>query len=92
MAALSPPLARALVLTLGAAALVAGMAVGTLGCGPCIRPCPKATPIELGAYEVLESPDRPELVGALVEFTAARIEISYADAEGHEWVVDYVRE
>ena len=89
MAALPTASARVMVFALGVAALVAGMAVGTLGCGLCIRPCPSPPPLEPGSFTILESPDRPELVGGLVEITDERIEISFADAEGHDWVVDY---
>ncbi|MBZ5713835.1 hypothetical protein [Nannocystis pusilla] len=77
---------------LGVAALLAGMAVGTSACGPCIHPCPSALPLERGSFTIVESPSRPELVGSLVEITDEKVELRFTDAEGHDWVVDYTIE
>ncbi|MDC0674239.1 hypothetical protein [Nannocystis radixulma] len=85
-------LARALVFGLGVAALFAGMAVGASGCGICTRPCPGSMPLDRGMYSIIESPDRPELVGGQVEITDDAFVIAFADADGHEWVVDYTFE
>lgn len=92
MASSPTAFARLLVGALGVAALYAGMVVGASGCGLCIRPCPSGPPLEPGMYEIVVSPDRPELVGSLVDIADDRLEIRFADAEGNEWVVDYAIE
>lgn len=84
-----PAVARLTLVALGVAALLAGMAVGAPGCGPCIRPCPEPPPREAGSYVIVESPDRPELVGGSVEITDDRIELRFADADEYDWVVEY---
>jgi hypothetical protein len=80
-----------MVFALGVAALFTGMAVGTAGCGLCIPPCP-SPPSPAGSFTIIDSFVRPELVGGLVEITDERIEIHFADAEGHDWVVEYTIE
>lgn len=92
MAPPSTVLARTMVFGLGVAALFAGMAVGASGCGLCIRPCPGQEPLEPGMYSIIDSPDRPELVGSKVEITDDALVIVFTDADEHEWVVDYTIE
>jgi hypothetical protein len=83
--------AHALVVVLGVGGLGAGLLVGLSGCGLCMGPCPQ-TAIEPGTFTVIISDDRPELVGAMVEITHTQVELSFTDAQGHDWVIDYTFE
>lgn len=76
-------LARAATVGAGVAALAAGLMVGTSACLCDIDP------IEKGVYEIVESPDRVELVGAIVEIGEDTVEISFTDAEGNDWLIRY---
>lgn len=72
----------------GIAAIFAGLAVGVAGCASCFG-CRNVQPIERGSYEVVSAELREELVGALVEIEATQMEISFADADDNDWVIDY---
>lgn len=86
--------ARMARLALAAGSLWAGILVGVTGVtgvtGCCH--CGDRTPIEPGTYEIVENLSRPELVGGLVEITTDRVEVSFTDADGQDWVVDYTVE
>ncbi|HVH99997.1 MAG TPA: hypothetical protein VM869_14875 [Enhygromyxa sp.] len=76
-------LKRVVLVGAGLAALVAGLLVGTTACM-----C-DLDPIENGVYEIVASPDRVELVGAIVEVGEDTVEISFTDADGNDWRVRY---
>lgn len=82
---------RAALVGLGLVAMCAGLALGTVGCHRCV--CPEVDPIEPGLFEIIESPDegpdRPELIGGVVDVSEESVEISFTDAEGNTWVIDY---
>ncbi len=85
----STPSHRILVAAMGALAVVAGMVVGATGCVGALR-CPDVDPIEAGRFEIIESPQRPELVGGMVVADVETgLEISYTLDDGTSWVVDY---
>lgn len=77
---------RAALVGLGLMAMTAGLALGSAGCGWRCR-CPEIE-LEPGVFEIVESPDRPELVGGMVHAFSS-VEISFTDAEGDSWVIDY---
>ncbi|PRQ08372.1 hypothetical protein [Enhygromyxa salina] len=74
--------ARVALVGAGLAAVVAGMFVGTTGC------C-DVEPIADASYEIVESPNRPELVGATVEIHDDVVEIFFADVDSDMWIVRY---
>ena len=76
-------LARAATVGVGVAALAAGLMVGTTACF-----C-DVDPIQNGIYEIVESADRPQLVGAIVEVGEDTVAISFTDTEGNDWLVRY---
>ena len=76
-------LKRVVLVGAGLAALVAGLLVGTTACM-----C-DLDPIENGVYEIVESPERPELVGAIVELGEHTVAISFTDADDNVWLVRY---
>ena len=80
---------RAALVGLGVLAMTAGLAVGSMGCGLCIRDCPYLEPVQPGVSEIVASPERPELVGGVVDASEDGVEISFTDAEGNSWVIDY---
>jgi hypothetical protein len=80
---------RAALVGLGLVAMTAGLAVGSMGCGLCIRDCPYVEPVQPGVFEIVESPERPELVGGVVDASDDGVEISFMDAEGNPWVISY---
>jgi hypothetical protein len=82
IAARKPLKARIALIGAGLVSLVAGLFVGTTAC------C-EIEPIEDATYEIVESPERPELVGATVEIHDDIIEFSFADADANSWVVRY---
>lgn len=77
-------LRRAAIVGAGLLAVSAGLLVGTVACSNCYL-----DPIEGGSYEIVESPERPELVGAIVEIGEDTVEISFTDAEGTDWITSY---
>jgi hypothetical protein len=77
---------RAAVVGLGLVAMCAGLALGSVGCDRC---CPEIEPLQPGVFEIWSSPYRPELVGGLVDVSDEGVEISFTDAEGNAWVIDY---
>jgi hypothetical protein len=87
MSTARPLVSRSLAALLGVVALTAGMLVGNLACHRC--ECPPVFDPVPGTYQVVESPDRPELLGTFVEIDASTLAISYTDAEGDEWLVQY---
>jgi hypothetical protein len=78
---------RAVLVGLGLVAMCAGLALGTVGCHRCV--CLEVDPIEPGLFEIVESLERPELVGGVVDVSEESVEISFTDAEGNTWVIDY---
>jgi hypothetical protein len=72
---------------LGLVAMSVGLVVGPSGCLLC--DCPDLDPVEPGLFQIVGSPDRPELVGGLVEATDEGVEISFEDAQGTAWVITY---
>ena len=85
---------RLLVAGLGGLALIGGLTLGSMGCSICNCNQIEADiePIRLGAYEIVQSPARAELVGGMVEVESQRVEISITNAEGEDWVIDYIVE
>jgi hypothetical protein len=79
---------RAVTVSLGLVAMTAGLALGSLGCSMWCR-CPPPETVQSGEYEIVDSPARPELVGAMVHVSDGGVEISFTDDEGNSWVVDY---
>lgn len=77
-------LKRVVLIGAGLAALVAGLLVGATACSNC-----ELYPVEGGVYEIAESPDRPELVGAIVDIGEETVEIDFTDAQGNDWSVTY---
>jgi hypothetical protein len=78
---------RAALVGLGLAAMMVGLALGSSGCHRC--ECVTPEPTEPGLYEITRSPDRPELVGGMVDATDEGVEISFTDGDGNSWVIDY---
>lgn len=71
----------------GIVALAAGLLVGSSACSlDCLR---KVNAVDDGTYEIVESEDRPELLGAVVEIRDELVEISFTDVDGNDWVVSY---
>jgi hypothetical protein len=79
---------RAVTVLLGLAAMTAGLMLGSLGCGMWCR-CPPPETVQSGEYEIVESSERPELVGAMVQVSDGGVEISFTDGQGKSWVIDY---
>jgi hypothetical protein len=77
---------RAALVSLGLVAMSAGLALGSTAC---FCDCPDLDPVRPGVFEVVESPVRPELVGAIVDATGEIVTVSFTDAEGNSWVIDY---
>jgi hypothetical protein len=80
---------RAALVGLGLLAMTAGLAVGSMGCGVLLCDCPELEPVQPGVFEVVDSPERPELVGAVIDAADDGVQISFTDAEGNSWVIDY---
>lgn len=76
-------LKRVVLVGAGLASLVVGLLVGTTACFCDLEQ------VDGGVYEIVASPDRIELVGAIVEVGEDTVEISFTDAEGNDWVVRY---
>ncbi|MEZ4451969.1 MAG: hypothetical protein R3B09_21075 [Nannocystaceae bacterium] len=81
---------RIVVVALGVVALGLGLVVGAPGCILC--QCPDVDPFEPGTFEIVESPERPELVGGILAASDDGVEISYSLEDGSEWVVTYAIE
>lgn len=88
MASQPSPWGNVVVLVLGVGALCAGLTIGASGCSFLCR-CDDPVPIELGTYEIVESLERPELVGGVVEVAADRVDVSFTDAQGQDWTIAY---
>lgn len=73
---------------LGLASALAGVVVSSSACGFMCR-CPDIEPLEPGTFEITASPDRPELVGSLIEATDEGVEIQFEDEGGVSWTVRY---
>lgn len=67
------------------AGLALGGSVGVTGCCFCDAP----EPVELGTYDVQDSPDRTELEGAVVEVAEGQVEIAFTDLDGADWLIVY---
>jgi hypothetical protein len=77
-------LRRATIVGAGLLALSAGLLLGTVACTHCYL-----EPIEGGRYEIVASPERPELVGVIVEIGEDTVEIDFTDTQGNDWAVTY---
>lgn len=77
---------RAASVVLGLAAMGAGLFAGTAACS---LNCWRTDSIANGNYEIVDSPERPELVGATLTIADESVEIAFADAEGNDWTVRY---
>jgi hypothetical protein len=77
---------RAALVGLGLVAMLAGVALGSSGC---CRECPELDPVEPGMFEIVGSPLRPELIGGVVDASDDAVVISFDDADGNAWVVEY---
>lgn len=81
---------RAALVVLGLGAMSAGLAVGSSGCLGC--ECPELDPVEPGVFEIVGSPQRPELVGGVVDASGESVVITFVDADDNAWVIDYAIE
>jgi hypothetical protein len=80
---------RAGLLGLGLVAMTVGLALGLVVVPSGCCGCGKVEPFEPGLFEITGMPYRPELVGGMVDASNAGVEISFTDADGNSWVIDY---
>ena len=72
----------------GVLALLAGLALGPVGCGLCLGGCPELDPVVGGLFEIVEA-EREALIGGTVEAVDDVVTVEYVDAEGNAWTVVY---